>query len=301
MRHTRHRPHRLQSARPLLAVLCGTVALVVGVGRAAPVRAAIDVTGSSSTSAGGITDDDRIWAGVTLVEGAWTPGSSSCTWGAYAGGTNLDTVPGSGVPSMTVRGVRYQLFVRVCPDQAVRAVWVPDIPPSYLARLASSVLARTVPSPPARFAPPAHRGVVRVGTWFWTDAGVWRPVAVTAAVPTTAGAMLWATTTATPAVLRLDPGDGRWGSGPRRCVGPGVAWLPLFGDRLPSPVGCSYTYRHPSVRAPGRQVFPARLVIEWEVTWRASNGTTGRAGRIESLRRVPVTVREVQALGVTPP
>ena len=279
----------------LLTALLGSITLLVGVSRAAPAHAA------SSSIGGGITDDERIWAGVTLVEGAWTPGSSSCTWGAYSGGTNLDTVPGAGVPSMTLRGVRYQLFVRVCPNQPVRAVWVPDVPPVYLARLASSVLARTVPGPRAHLAPPAHRGVVHVGTWFWTDVSVWRPVSVTAAVPTTSGALLWVTTTATPSILRLDPGDGRWGNGPQRCAGPGMAWVPFFGDRLPSPVGCTYTYRRPSVRAAGRQVFPARLVIEWEVTWRASNGTSGWSGRIESAQRVPVTVREVQALGVALP
>lgn len=295
--------------RSAAALALGTVALVFGAGRSLPARAvpagavshvvvgARSAALGSTTAGGGSVGSDGIWAGVTLTDGVWIPGSSGCNWGPYAGGTNLDTVPGGGVPSMVRNGVRYQLFVRVCPNQPVRTVWVPDVPPTFLATAGRSVLARTVPPPTARLAPPAHRGVVHVGTWFWTDPAVWRPVSVTASIPTTTGVM-WVTTTATPSVLRLDPGDGRWGSGAQRCVGPGVPWLSVFGDEMASPMGCTYTYRHASVRAVGRRAFPARMAIEWEVTWRASTGAMGRGGRIESATAVPITVREVQALGV---
>lgn len=274
-------------------VLCSTAAWAVGVDHAAPARAALG---------GGTDGSDSIWAAVSVFSGQWVPGSFPCVWSPYAGGSSIDTIPPDGPPERTVNGVLHRLFIRVCPDAAVRAVWVPVVPPTFLATAATNVLSRMVPRPAVHLAPPADRGVVHVGMWFWTDPMQWVPVSVTAALPTSTG-VLWVTTTATPTALVWSPGESRADHDlragvPVACAGPGLPWLPAFGDRLPSLTGCTYTYRHSSASAPSGRAFSARLSIRWRVTWRSSTGATGSGGQLVSSTASQVVVREIEALGV---
>lgn len=283
----------LRVAALCVAVLCSTAAWAVGVHRASPARAALG---------GGTDGAESIWAAVSVFSGQWVPGSFPCAWSPYAGGSSIDTIPPDGPPERTVNGVLHRLFIRVCPDAAVRAVWVPVVPPTFLATAATNVLSRMVPRPAVHLAPPADRGVVHVGMWFWTNPMQWVPVSVTAAVPTTTG-VLWVTTTATPTALIWWPGESRAVDDPRAglpvvCAGPGLRWLAAFGDRWPSPTGCTYTYRHSSVRAPAGRAFSARLSIRWRVTWRSSTGAMGSGGQLLSSTASEVVVREIEALGV---
>ena len=270
----------------LLAALLAAITVIVPV----------TVIARASITDGGTTGSSGIWAGVSYYWGEWVGTRSDCSWSAYLGSSDLAGLPGGQPPPRVVNGISYRLFVRICPA-GNRLVWVPQAPPRLIGHWGASLLTRWLPTPPLHLAPPADRVVVHVGTWFWTDLSVWRPVSVTAWVPTPAGP-LWVTTTAVPIRLELDPGDGVWGSGTVACAGPGVPWLPVFGDGAGSPFGCDYTYRHSSVVSANRSTFAAHLSVVWNVTWRASTGAAGSAGQLRTSRVAPVTVHEIEGVGV---
>ena len=254
--------------------------------------------GGGSGGSGGGTDGGGIWAGVTYAWGTWSGGSSTCTWSHFMGDSNGGGTPGADFNERRENGVLYRLFMRVCPT-GQRLVWVPQVPPQVIQHWASAFLLRWLPRPAVHLAPPAGHLVVTVPTWFWTDWTSWRPVSVTVSIPTPSGVM-WVTTTAVPRRLLFEPGDaGR--SGAVVCPGPGVPWIPAFGDEMSSPTGCEYTYQHSSQRREGGAIvsghIAARLSIEWTVTWRASTGAAGSGGSIRTSTPAPVSVREIHAVG----
>jgi hypothetical protein len=125
---------------------------------------------------------------------------------------------------------------------------------------------------------------VQVPLDFRTDAASWAPKSVSASVD--GPVMVWAEVTATPTVLRFDPGDG---SAVVDC--PGHAAVAPY---VPDAPGCSYTYHHASSTVAGLR-FGADLSIEWTVTWRSSSGS-GSFGTVTTHTAVPVGVAEIKAL-----
>lgn len=259
-----------------LTILATTLAVTTG---APPIGAA---------SAEARIEDTTIIAGVRFDE---SESELRCEWSVVR---SRDESSGQ-IAEMYQRenGLTYQLYERLCPDQSSADLrWVPVISTDTLARQAAAVAYRRLPNPLGEFAPPAHRGVVRLGTWFWVSPALWRPVSVTARIPTPRG-VISATATATPTRLTFDPGDGALGTGAASCTGPGLPWVAAFGDRLPSP--CMYTYRHSSVRHP-RRSFPASLAITWRVTYSTNVGASGTLGDVRTSVSHQMTVREIQAL-----
>ena len=183
----------------------------------------------------------QIMAGVTF--GAPPSSGSSCEW------SPVDTRdPGMDVFEEVRRdsnGIGYRLYDYTCSDESSSYHWVPEVSPDSLANQASAVVYDNIPAPWGEFAPPARRGVVNIGTWFWVNPLLWVPVRATAWVPTPSGPLI-VTTTATPKKLIFDSGEV--GSGETECNGPGLPWVDAFGDHLPSP--CMYTYRHSSAGEP---------------------------------------------------
>lgn len=193
-----------------------------------------------------------------------------------------------------IGSIRYQLYDYTCIDRtpATSYYWIPSVSTETLAAEASSVLYDNIPAPWGEFAPPARRGVVGLGMWFWVNPLIWMPVSVTAWVPTPSGPIS-VTTTATPKKLKFQPGDGDLGSGDVECTGPGRWWLPFFGDSLDSP--CMYTYQHSSVLHRSG-AFPAELGIEWRITWRSNTGASGSLRDVTVNASHQIVVRELQAL-----
>jgi len=279
----------------LLAIVCVTVP--ASMLAHASTGSGNSARSTSTTGGGGAADDGMIWAGVSYSWGDRIDGSSPCRWSYFRGDSSGGGAPSADFGERRVGGVLYRLFMRVCPT-GQRLVWVPQVPPRVIGGWGAAFLARWLPRPTVRLAPPAGRLVVTVPTWFWTDAVLWRPVSVTVSVPTPAGPV-WVVTTAVPLRLVLEPGDGLGAT--VLCAGPGVPWTALLGDEVRSPVGCDYTYLRPSVRAraagwSGR--YSARLSIDWSVTWRSSTGAVGSGGTVRTTSTAPVTVREIEALGV---
>jgi hypothetical protein len=258
--------------------------------QASPAHAAIFGGGSGSGSGGAA--GSVIWAGVQFG----TPPSSSsssdgngCTWTALnPRDANLGY---GGIVEREVDGVRYRLYVRRCGGSET-LVWVAQTSTRELGRQAASTIYGRLPAPSPGLAPSADRGVVNVGTWFWTSSESWAPQSVTAWVPTPEG-VLWARTTARPVRLGFEPGDSIFGSGRVECAGPGRRWSPADGDAGVS--SCMYTYRHDSMLHPqGR--FPAALSIVWEISWVSNDGTSGRLPSHTTSTDIAVAVDEIQAL-----
>lgn len=258
------------------------VAVVLTVG-AHPVSAS---DGGGSTRAG--VTGTQIMAGVSF--GAPPSAGSSCEW------SPVDTRD----PSMDMleevrrdaNGIGYRLYDYTCTDESSAYHWVPEVSPTTLANQASAVVYDNIPAPWGEFAPPARRGVINIGTWFWVNPLLWVPVRATAWVPTPSGPLI-VTTTATPKKLIFDPGDGELGSGEVECTGPGLPWVDVFGDHLPSP--CMYTYRHSSAGRPN-DVFPASLAIRWHVTWSSNTGASGSLGDVEVGASHQMVIREIHGL-----
>ena len=271
----------------------GLIWIVVVMGVFVPSDAlASDSQNSSSIDVSAGVDGSRVMAGVRWGS---PPGSGSsdddCEWSVAL---PRDTHSDADDVTKVVGSTTYRLYDYTCFDRdpATTYHWIPEVSTSTLAQQASSVVYENIPAPWGNFAPPAHRGVVKLGTWIWVNPLMWIPIRATAWVPTPAGPIA-VTTTATPKELIFDPGDGALGTGEVTCRGPGIPWVEAFGDSLPSP--CMYTYQHASSRAENG-MFRATVSIEWEVTWVSSLGARGSLGTVTLDAHHNMVVREIQGL-----
>jgi len=161
-----------------------------------------------------------------------------CIGGATGTGQQAVLVDnGTGAPQVTPE----QLLV-----QALRELRVPHLQPAT--------------------APPRGKdGLVGLPEWFWVPARAWHARSVTV----TAGPV-WATATAAPVGLTVQPGTGL---SPVSCAGPGVPYNPreLAAGQHTS---CSYTYLQPSLGQPGN-TYRASAAVTWRISWTGSGGSGG--------------------------
>ena len=140
---------------------------------------------------------------------------------------------------------------------------------------------------PATAPPRRADGLVGLPEWFWIAAASWHTLIVTV----NAGPV-WATVTATPTELSVNPGTG---ASPVICAGPGTAYDPA------SPAGaqrtdCSFLYTRPSDGLPG-DVYPASVSVVWQVAWTGSGGAGGVLAPALSVPvDVPIRVAQGEAL-----
>lgn len=282
----RLRLRSLGSTLLLLLPICGTS--VFATNSALPIPRAL-----AQSSGWGDALGNTIIAGVQFG----TPPSSDgrdgngCTWAPFYNYDNSDTPPPLDPPEVIEGGFNYALWQRTCP-WGWEAHWIPDVDRETLSQAASSRMWRMVPSLPTETAPPSDRMVVGVGTWFWVPAHLWQKISITAWIPVTGG-VVSATTEAEPRDLIFSPGDGPFGDGDFKCAGPGLRWLPFYGDTKPS--SCMYTYRHSSSLSSDDR-FHAIITTVWAVSWHSSLGLGGSLPDIETSSALTVRVRELQAL-----
>lgn len=271
-----------------------TIALV-GLVASSPARASDSQNASSIDVSAGV-DGSRVMAGIRWGS---PPGSGSgdddCEWSVAL---PRDTHSDPGEVTMVVGSTTYRLYDYTCLDRdpATTYHWIPEVSTATLAEQASSVVYENIPAPWGNFAPPAHRGIVTLGTWIWVSPLMWIPIRATAWVPTPSGPVA-VTTTATPKELTFDPGDGELGTGEVTCRGPGIPWVEAFGDSLPSP--CMYTYLHSS-STQDDGTFDATVSITWDVTWVSSIGARGSLGSVTLDAHHAMVVREIQGLVTNP-
>ena len=211
-----------------------------------------------------------------------------CSWTVV---TSITPTPGPSSGPITVRsrdGVDDVLYVRRCPSRQ-SLHWIPQKTSSRVAQHAENKVSRLVNMLLIKTAPPSNKMVVNVGTWFWVPRAVWKPISVTAYIPTSVGPIS-VTTTARPTSLIYSPGDG---NDAVICKGPGTPWSQSRGDNDTS--NCMYTYSSAShTRAAG--TYSANTAIKWTVTWRSNLGVGGPLPSIRTGLTTPVRVLEMQAL-----
>lgn len=260
----------------LVAGVIATAVIVAGV-----VAVGVPAARAADTDAG--VDGEHIYAGISfdsyhaLDRCRWLVPSTSYWLGAR--------------PGLTVRvwkGLVWYLYECEA-DGETTLVWVPDVDTETVAESARDVVRELVPTLDHGFSPPPDRGLVKTTTWFWVNPAVWRPVSVTARVPTPRGP-LSVTTAATPSALEFDPGDG---NGSVRCDGPGLAWSRLLPASVGS--GCTYEYPQPSTGRVGG-VFKARLEVVWRITWTTNAGASGRLPDLRTGTTHALRVRELHAV-----
>jgi hypothetical protein len=229
-------------------------------------------------------DGDHIYAGVSYDS---YQHYERCEW------VSPSTIHQEGVsPSVLTRewnGIFWQLF-ECQHDGESSMVWLPEISTESVAESNRNVVRDLLPTLAPGFSPSIDRGLVKTPTWFWVNPLIWRPVSVTARVPTPRG-IISVTTTATPESLEFHPGDDR--GEVVECDGPGLPWSAVLSRFIGT--DCQYEYPVPSsVRQEG--TFRARLDVVWSVTWSTNVGAGGRLpdlrlGSVHSLR-----VRELHAV-----
>jgi hypothetical protein len=234
---------------------------------------------AGSGSGSGSVDNETISAEVRYDA---APPESACVWERVRGSVSLPIAGTSPTQFET-------LYYRACDNRVMSYHWIRDSTPQRIAESAQSKVSRLVNSLLLRTAPPSDKMVVTVGTWFWIPRAAWKPVSVTAWIPTQAGPIS-VTTTATPHTITYTPGDGRQ---PVTCAGPGTPWTPRVGDRTRST--CMYTYSRASHNQRGRH-FRAAMHVTWLVTWRSSLGIAGRLPNVRTGSTLNARVLELQAL-----
>ena len=251
-------------------------------------------TDNESVSLDAGSRGDQIMAGVQFgaPPGVRGDANDDCEWSVSIP-RDAKLREGSEV-TKTVGSITYRLYDYSCtmPVTSTTFHWIPEVSTTQLGRQAASVVYDNVPAPWGNFAPPARRGVVNLDMWLWVNPLLWIPISVTAGVPTPAG-YISVTTTATPKKIMFDPGDGKLGTGPVECDGPGLVWLSQFGDYLPST--CMYKYTHASSMHPSG-LFPATFSVQWHITWKSNVGAHGTIGDLTLDSSHQMLIREVQAL-----
>lgn len=131
-----------------------------------------------------------------------------------------------------------------------------------------------VPDTEVRLSPGRLDGqIVNLPTWVWAEAGDFSEVSVTARL---ASWGIWATTTARPTALTLDPGteDARVFPGSEGCAinADGSIGEPYATGRAGQDPPCGLTYLRATHHV---DAYPLTAAITWEVSWEGSGGTGG--------------------------
>jgi hypothetical protein len=206
--------------------------------------------------------------------------ANPCTWHRVTGLPSITDPDGSN---------RRALYYKLCNNYIDSYHWIYDAAPTRAAEKAKEKVSQLVPTLVARTAPKADRMVVNVGTWFWVPRALWKPISVTAYIPTSVGPII-VTTTAKPSRVIYSPGDGK---GSVDCQGPGAPWSRSHGDRATS--SCMYTYKSAS-HTRSTSVYKSKMSIRWTVSWRSNLGIGGPLPSITLGLNSNVRVQEIQAL-----
>ncbi|MFE8962910.1 hypothetical protein [Streptomyces iakyrus] len=152
---------------------------------------------------------------------------------------------------------------------------------------------RTVVPPTRISLAPNARSTVNAPTWVWLDKGAFKPVSVTASLP---GTGLWATTTAKPVSLHLEPGtaDAETLPASGECLinddgSIGEPYARGKGELTP-PCGVRY------LRSSGDGTYGLEATLTWEITWDGAGGTGGGLPNGTFATTTQVPVQEIQSV-----
>lgn len=177
--------------------------------------------------------------------------------------------------------------------------WIPNgSPPPYPESISPKILAGyayssvRIPGTVVSLNPDG-RQTVNLPTWIWLDGAKFTPVSVTASLP---GSGLWATTTATPVGLHLDPGTKDADLSPSSGTCPmhdGQIGQPYTKGSGLKPPPCGVTYRHSTAHT---GPYRLKATLTWRVSWKGSGGAGGTLPEGTFGTGIPLHVQEAQAV-----
>ncbi|MCT7352310.1 hypothetical protein N4P33_08990 [Streptomyces sp. 15-116A] len=170
----------------------------------------------------------------------------------------------------------------------------PDVPQAIdTETLAGLAYQRTIVPETEISTAPDGRSTVNLPTWIWLDKAAFKPVSATATLP---GTGLWATTTAKPVSLHIDPGteDAQTfpASGECRINADGSIGEPYAKGRADKTPPCGVSY----LRSSAGDSYPLKATLTWEITWEGSGGTGGDLPNGTFATTVDVPVQEIQSV-----
>ncbi|WP_306966243.1 hypothetical protein [Streptomyces afghaniensis] len=152
---------------------------------------------------------------------------------------------------------------------------------------------RTVVPPTKVSLAPNGKSTVNAPTWVWLDKGTFKPVSVTASLP---GTGLWATTTAKPVSLHLDPGtedaESLPASGECGINDDGSIGEPYARGKAELTPPCGVRY----LRSSGDGSYGLKATLTWEISWEGAGGTGGDLPSGTFATTTDVAVQEYQAV-----
>ena len=281
---TRPADARRAEARRIASVLAA-VLIVLGFGTVFMAGAVPVASAASATSGGGSCNPyvDGTVVPVPCSSGSGSGGSPGTPGNSGGGGSSVNNkctmqsiseaqAKSLGLPWPPPKGQHWALMICVGGNAGAgpRAVLVnnitgtPQVTPQQL--LVQALQELKVPTlAPATAPPRGHDGLVGLAEWFWVPAGRWHARSVTVSA-----GPVWATATATPLNLTVQPGAGL---GTISCAGPGAAY-----DRAKPAAGqhtdCSYTYQQPSAGLSGN-AYQVTVSVTWRISWTGSGGAGG--------------------------
>ncbi|GMU79974.1 MAG: hypothetical protein AMXMBFR46_27620 [Acidimicrobiia bacterium] len=170
--------------------------------------------------------------------------------------------------------------------------WVVAITPENLASVARGRLVGLLAPPVVASNPPLGVSSI-VGVPVFVEVTNWTGVRTESEC---AGG-LCVTVTASPA-LWFAPGEP--GSAGVTCAGAGSRFVPgvdLF-EQAAAPGACAHTYRQRTATAGRPSAWPGVVAVTWDLTWSASDGTSGVLTPVTLTADVPRGVDEVQTVVV---
>jgi hypothetical protein len=274
--------------RRLIATLAVTVGILAGQTPAGALNGPED----GDVEVGGASVGDTVGAYVQFGRPPARLGakdSSGCSWQL------VDAIPDIELTfsnlSMIKDGITYLLFVKTC-GTTITGHWIPQTarPSRALGIAAAARLTRMLPKPTVGLQPPANLQTINIPTWYWTTPQTWRPISVTAWVPTGTG-IAWATTTATPVRLRYHPGNGQPAT---QCAQRGTPQREANRHLTGGPGSCTFTYTRGAT--PGDTTVQASLAIDWAISWTSNVSAGGQLNAQTTTTAIAVDIDEIQAL-----
>ncbi len=170
----------------------------------------------------------------------------------------------------------------------------PDVPQAIdTETLAGLAYQRTTVPPTKISAAPAGKSTVNLPTWIWLDKAAFKPISVTASLP---GTGLWATTTAKPVSLHIDPGteDAQTAPTSGECAinNDGSIGEPYAKGKADETPPCGVTY----LRSSGEGSYQLKATLTWQITWEGAGGTGGDLPNGTFATTTEVPVQEIQAV-----
>ncbi|MEV2193737.1 hypothetical protein AB0I02_22545 [Streptomyces phaeochromogenes] len=140
---------------------------------------------------------------------------------------------------------------------------------------------------------PEGKSTVNLPTWFWLDKATFKTISVTADLP---GTGLWATTTAKPVSLRIEPGTDAAetypSSGECAINDDGSIGEPYAKGKAEKTPPCGVRY----LRSSGNDSYELKATLTWEVSWEGAGSTAGGFPNGTFATTTGVPVQEIQSV-----